>query len=292
MAAAWQSLPAASYPQTILDAIAGHDVTIVRGMTGSGKSTQVPQFLLEDAPPGAPPINAIVTQPRRIAAISMATRVAAERGERVGGSIGYRIRGESAVSTATHVTFVTTGVLLRQLSNYREAPKGGAGGKGDEAEDLLDGTTHVVVDEVHERAVDTDLILLRTVAARGSCASEHTAIEPTCEAKSSDQGHNGVPDTAQRCPPMRRTPECINMVQSPCAVGRAEWPVCDVLPDAPCGPFHNPKLVCLWEETLPRCRAERRWVAQPNHRCGSSVRVLRQWTPLPQRANSCPWLMR
>lgn len=163
MAAARRSLPAWSYRSAIVDAIRGHDVTIVRGMTGSGKSTQVPQFVLEDAAPGAP-VHVVVTQPRRIAAVSVATRVAAERGERVGGSIGYRIRGESAVSTATRVTFVTTGVLLRQLSSYRASPSGGgkagAGGGAAGWEDLLDGTTHVVVDEVHERAVDTDLILL------------------------------------------------------------------------------------------------------------------------------------
>ena len=132
-----------------------------------GKSTQVPQFLLEASAGGAP-VSVIVTQPRRIAAISVATRVAAERGERVGSSVGYRIRGESAVSTATRVTFVTTGVLLRQLSNYREADEEAAADAGGDRNgeapralaDLLEGTTHVVIDEVHERAVDTDLILL------------------------------------------------------------------------------------------------------------------------------------
>ncbi|KAK1868454.1 hypothetical protein I4F81_010941 [Pyropia yezoensis] len=173
----------------ILDAIVDHDVTIVRGMTGSGKSTQVPQFLLEDAAPGAP-VNVIVTQPRRIAAISVATRVAAERGERVGGSIGYRIRGESAVSTATKVTFVTTGVLLRQLSNYREALTGGDGRRGDGDggadvfEDLLEGTTHVVVDEVHERAVDTDLILLllRDALAAHSTRAKVVLMSATVDA--------------------------------------------------------------------------------------------------------------
>eukprot|EP00170_Pyropia_yezoensis_P008886 contig_38017_g8919 len=189
MLTARRFLPAWSFRQAILDAIVDHDVTIVRGMTGSGKSTQVPQFLLEDAAPGAP-VNVIVTQPRRIAAISVATRVAAERGERVGGSIGYRIRGESAVSTATKVTFVTTGVLLRQLSNYREALTGGDGRRGDGDggadvfEDLLEGTTHVVVDEVHERAVDTDLILLllRDALAAHSTRAKVVLMSATVDA--------------------------------------------------------------------------------------------------------------
>jgi ATP-dependent RNA helicase DHX57 len=151
MAAQRERLPSWSRRGDLLDAIARSQVTIVAGETGCGKTTQLPQFILDDAiqrGEGAR-TNLICTQPRRISATSVASRVAAERGESVGRSVGYKIRLESVSSSATRILFVTTGVLLRRLS---EDP-------------LLAGVSHVVVDEVHERSLDSDflLVLLRDV---------------------------------------------------------------------------------------------------------------------------------
>jgi HrpA-like RNA helicase len=136
---------------------AGCTVSVIGGETGSGKTTQVPQFLLDElldrsaaaasaaaASDGGGQI--VVTQPRRLAAISVAQRVAQERGERLGESVGYQIALESVRPAAPcSVMFCTTGVLLRRMA-------GGPGG--------LDGVVHVVVDEVHERDLNTDFLLV------------------------------------------------------------------------------------------------------------------------------------
>lgn len=119
------------------------------GATGCGKTTQVPQFLLDEAIASGHggEISIICTQPRRLAAIGVAGRVADERCERVGGVVGYQIRGETRKSADTRLLFCTTGVLLRRL---QECLPSGSG---------LAGVTHIVVDEVHERSVDTDFLL-------------------------------------------------------------------------------------------------------------------------------------
>jgi len=99
----------------------------------------------------------VVTQPRRIAAIGVASRVAEERGEVVGGSsssLGYMIRGENKTSTATRLAFCTTGIVLRRLQE-----SGGGGGGGSGSSSAISCLTHLVIDEVHERSLDSDLLL-------------------------------------------------------------------------------------------------------------------------------------
>ena len=103
-------------------------VTIVCGETGSGKSTQVPQFVL-DADPDA---QIICSQPRRLPAICLAERIANERGATVGEETGYTIRLEAKCGPKTRLLFVTCGVLLRKLVS----------------DPLLMELTHVVMDEV------------------------------------------------------------------------------------------------------------------------------------------------
>jgi hypothetical protein len=103
-------------------------VSLVTGETGSGKSTQIPQYLLENDPTGC---KIIVAQPRRLAATGVATRVALERNEEVGsGSVGYIVRGDSKTCDKTRLLFLTTGVLLRQL----------------QSENALDNISHIVID--------------------------------------------------------------------------------------------------------------------------------------------------
>ena len=139
-------LPAFNARGDLLEALAASRVVVVSGETGCGKSTQVPQYLLEDAcrsgTGGACQI--VVTQPRRIAAIALAERVATERGSTAGGVVGYAVRLESKVGKDTRLLYCTTGVLLQKL---RDDPH-------------LRTVSHVVVDEVHERSLDSDFLLI------------------------------------------------------------------------------------------------------------------------------------
>ena len=84
----------------LLDAIAANQVVLIAGETGCGKTTQVPQYLLEESLAAGAHCRIMCSQPRRLSAVSVAARVAAERGEAVGGSVGYKIRLESKVLVA------------------------------------------------------------------------------------------------------------------------------------------------------------------------------------------------
>ncbi|BBN14246.1 tetratricopeptide repeat protein 7 [Marchantia polymorpha subsp. ruderalis] len=149
-----EKLPAFKMKEELLRAVANNQVVVVSGETGCGKTTQLPQFLLEqevEAGRGSK-CNIICTQPRRISAMSVAARVAAERGDALGQSVGYQIRLESKRSENTRLLFCTTGVLLRRLVQEPE----------------LAGVSHVMVDEIHERGMNEDflLIILRDLLPR------------------------------------------------------------------------------------------------------------------------------
>ncbi|XP_052279613.1 3'-5' RNA helicase YTHDC2-like isoform X2 [Dreissena polymorpha] len=150
-----QALPVNRYRDTILDTIRNSQVCMVSGETGSGKTTQVPQMILDDCHRTGTQCRIFCTQPRRIAALSVSERVAAERGESIGQTVGFQIRLESRVSPKTLLTFCTNGVLLRTLMG---------------GESTMDTVTHVIVDEVHERDKFCDflLITLRDIAQRNS----------------------------------------------------------------------------------------------------------------------------
>ncbi|RPD64692.1 P-loop containing nucleoside triphosphate hydrolase protein [Lentinus tigrinus ALCF2SS1-7] len=139
-----QKLPAFASRDQFLDVLKSNRCVIVVGETGCGKTTQLPQFVLDQliATSQGAKASIIVTQPRRLSAIGVAARVSAERLE--DGSVGYAIRGESKQGPRTKILFCTTGVVLRRL------------GSGDKLSDV----THVIVDEVHERSVDGDFLLL------------------------------------------------------------------------------------------------------------------------------------
>ncbi|KAJ4306256.1 putative ATP-dependent RNA helicase ucp12 [Collariella sp. IMI 366227] len=148
-----ERLPAWQVRAEVIRTVSENQVTIISGETGSGKSTQSVQFILDDLynrglGNGA---NIVVTQPRRISALGLADRVAEERCTQVGHEVGYSIRGESRTSPNTKITFVTTGVLLRRLQT--------SGGRVEDVVASLADVSHIVVDEVHERSLDTDFLL-------------------------------------------------------------------------------------------------------------------------------------
>jgi ATP-dependent RNA helicase DHX57 len=157
-----KGLPAWEMRETIIDTVHSHQVTIISGETGSGKSTQSAQFILDDLYQRCLGESAkiICTQPRRISALGLADRVSEERCSPVGQEVGYIIRGESKTMQNTKITFVTTGVLLRRLQT--------SGGSSEDVTASLADISHVIIDEVHERSLDTDflLVLLRDVLKR------------------------------------------------------------------------------------------------------------------------------
>ncbi|KAB1225897.1 ATP-dependent RNA helicase DHX36 [Morella rubra] len=144
------TLPIAALRGEILQLLKENNVLVICGETGSGKTTQVPQFILDEMIESGcgGQCNIICTQPRRIAAISVAERVSDERCEPPPGSdgslVGYQVRLDRARNEKTKLLFCTTGILLRKL----------AGDKN------LTGVTHVIVDEVHERSLLGDFLLI------------------------------------------------------------------------------------------------------------------------------------
>ncbi|XP_055911912.1 putative ATP-dependent RNA helicase DHX57 [Eupeodes corollae] len=153
MLSARQSLPAFSKMTEILNQIASSQVLVISGETGCGKSTQVPQFILDnwlyessklEGKETPSHVEIVCTQPRRLSAIGVAERVANERAERVGQSVGYQIRMENKMSSATRLLFCTTGILLRRLAS----------------DPHLSSVSHIIVDEVHERSEESDFLLL------------------------------------------------------------------------------------------------------------------------------------
>ncbi|KLU92834.1 DEAH box polypeptide 37 [Magnaporthiopsis poae ATCC 64411] len=160
-------LPVVSEEQRIMEAIHNNDIVVICGATGSGKTTQVPQFLFEagygcaDSPT---PGMIGITQPRRVAAVSMSNRVAQELGDH-SKAVGYQIRFEGTVKTGTAVKFMTDGVLLREITQDLSLRKYSA----------------IIVDEAHERSVNTDILigmLSRIIKLRVEMAQEDPAVKP------------------------------------------------------------------------------------------------------------------
>ncbi|XP_017007074.2 uncharacterized protein [Drosophila takahashii] len=143
-----RSLPIFKQRENILGNLQREQVLIIKGATGSGKSTQLPQYILEWAAQERAAVRIVVSQPRRIAAISVSERISKERGEAAGTTVGYQIRMNSKCSSQTVLTLTTSGCLLRALAM--------------DGESFFRNTTHLIIDEVHERDLDTDFLLLAT----------------------------------------------------------------------------------------------------------------------------------
>ncbi|OXV10645.1 hypothetical protein Egran_01597 [Elaphomyces granulatus] len=135
-------LPIARHRQNLLYLIETFSITIVIGHTGSGKTTQLPQYLDQAGWTTEGKIIG-VTQPRRVAATTVATRVAEEMRCKVGEEVGYSIRFEDVTSAATRIKFLTDGMLLREAL----------------VDPLLSRYSVIMVDEAHERSLSTDVLL-------------------------------------------------------------------------------------------------------------------------------------
>ncbi|MDK7083161.1 ATP-dependent helicase HrpB [Pseudoglutamicibacter cumminsii] len=130
-------------------ALTTHRVAVVQAPPGTGKTTLVPPAVanhLASANAGAPPGRIIVTQPRRVAARAAAHRLTQLTGTTLGEHVGYTVRGDSHTSAATIIEFVTPGILVRRLLT----------------DPMADGTAAIILDEVHERHLETDLLLALT----------------------------------------------------------------------------------------------------------------------------------
>lgn len=136
-----KSLPIYTYREELLDAIKEHQVLIVVAETGSGKTTQLPQYLHE-AGYTANGLKVGCTQPRRVAAMSVAARVAEEMGTKVGYEVGYSIRFEDCTSDKTVLKYMTDGMLLREFLTEPD----------------LAGYSALIIDEAHERTLSTDIL--------------------------------------------------------------------------------------------------------------------------------------
>ncbi|HEY4014937.1 MAG TPA: ATP-dependent RNA helicase HrpA [Polyangiaceae bacterium] len=136
-----RELPISARVRDIATAIDTHPVVIVAGPTGSGKTTQLPKIALAMGRGVKGMIG--VTQPRRIAATSVAARVASEIGSPVGTDVGYKVRFDDRTSPATYVKFMTDGILLAEIQGDR----------------LLRQYDTLIVDEAHERSLTIDFIL-------------------------------------------------------------------------------------------------------------------------------------
>lgn len=146
----------------ILEVVRSYPVVIIEGHTGCGKTTQVPQYIFDDCRSRSEYCNIVITQPRRIAAMSIAQRVATERNWPLGSIVGYKVHIlnvkynltchishlqiglKTSSSDDTRMLYCTTGVLLQMLIASRTMSR----------------FTHIILDEVHERDKDMDFLML------------------------------------------------------------------------------------------------------------------------------------
>ncbi|XP_053358332.1 ATP-dependent RNA helicase TDRD9 [Clarias gariepinus] len=140
----YPTLPITKNRQELISLIENNSVVIIRGATGSGKTTQLPQFILDYYMEKGAPCNVVVTQPRKIGASSIARWVAQERRCTLGSVVGYQVGLEKMATEHTRLIYMTTGVLLQKLVG---------------AKSLIE-FTHIFIDEVHERTEELDFLLL------------------------------------------------------------------------------------------------------------------------------------
>ena len=185
-------LPISQHKESILYTIETTHFTIIVGETGSGKTTQIPQFLAQAGWCKDGKVIAI-TQPRRVAATSVAARVASEMRTTLGEEVGYSIRFEDVTSSRTKIKFLTDGMLLREAL----------------VDPLLSRYSVVMVDEAHERSLSSDVLLgllkkikkkrpeLRVIISSATLEAEKVAAFFENEDAEGDQEDS--PDTIKQC---------------------------------------------------------------------------------------------
>ena len=160
-------LPVVAEEQKIMEAVYNNPSVVICGATGSGKTTQVPQFLYEAGfgdRSGPTPGIVGITQPRRVAAVSMAKRVGDELGQHRE-DVSYQIRFESSATARTAIKFMTDGILIREIADDFALLK----------------YSVIVIDEAHERSANTDILIgmvSRIVDLRASMSKENTKVTP------------------------------------------------------------------------------------------------------------------
>lgn len=138
-----KNLPVWQFKDQFLKMVRENQSTVLMGETGSGKTTQIPQLLVEELKPHKTKKMICCTQPRRVAAMSVAKRVAEEMDVTFGGGVGYTIRFEDLTGKDTFLKYMTDGMLLREAMN----------------DPLLERYSAVILDEAHERTLSTDVLL-------------------------------------------------------------------------------------------------------------------------------------
>ncbi|EFP87708.1 uncharacterized protein PGTG_13494 [Puccinia graminis f. sp. tritici CRL 75-36-700-3] len=148
LAQAQRQLPIYAGKEAIINETWNNDTIVVLGETGCGKTTQIPQYLIGPeyqklSNNSTKPIKVVVTQPRRVAAMSLATRVSEEVGCRLGTTVGYTVRFDDCSEQKTRLKYVTDGTLLQEMLSDK----------------LLSNYDIVIIDEAHERSLRTDMLL-------------------------------------------------------------------------------------------------------------------------------------
>ncbi|KAI8914517.1 P-loop containing nucleoside triphosphate hydrolase protein [Gorgonomyces haynaldii] len=147
-----RSLPVHKQRQEFLNLIHNNQIVVLVGETGSGKTTQIPQFLLFDEQPQKKGLMIACTQPRRVAAMSVAARVAEEMDVTLGQEVGYSIRFEDCTSEQTCLKYMTDGMLLREAMT----------------DPMLTRYSAIILDEAHDRTLQTDILmgLIKNIAPK------------------------------------------------------------------------------------------------------------------------------
>uniref|UniRef100_A0A4X2K3U9 ATP-dependent RNA helicase TDRD9 n=1 Tax=Vombatus ursinus TaxID=29139 RepID=A0A4X2K3U9_VOMUR len=140
----YPDLPINRCKEEVISLIESNSVVIIHGATGSGKSTQLPQYVLDYYIHGSTYCNIVVTQPRKIGASSIARWISKERSWTLGGLVGYQVGLEKIATKDTKLIYMTTGVLLQKIVGAKSLAE----------------FTHVFIDEVHERTEEMDFLLL------------------------------------------------------------------------------------------------------------------------------------
>ncbi|CAD5230270.1 unnamed protein product [Bursaphelenchus xylophilus] len=169
-------LPVEEMADLVEKKIKKEDFVIFVSETGSGKSTKIPQIVIDRVFKDDPTAKVAVSQPRRVAALNLARRVAHERNCEVGDEVGYKFRFENETSEKTRITYMTDGILLREILYDKE----------------LKNYKCVIIDEVHERSVDTDILLFLLQRLRKRSNLKIILMSAYMDVEGLKQYYNGV----------------------------------------------------------------------------------------------------